>query len=158
MNNIIQQLAGDFAAVFDGKPWYGSNYRQIISDITPEEALHLPANDHSIARLLWHKVKWRKALAERLLGNINYRASDDDPDNWRDPATLDAHSWEEAKKQYEALQEVIVSELRLRNDAFLDGDFLPGKTYRWLAFGVLHHDLYHLGQIAILKNIIRSAS
>ncbi|TAK44683.1 MAG: DinB family protein [Saprospiraceae bacterium] len=156
MNNIIQQLAADFAAVFDGKPWYGSNYRQLISDITPEEALELPANGHSIVRILWHMVKWRKALSERLLGNTSYRTSDGDPDNWRDTATLDAQSWDEAKKQYDALQEVIVSELRLRNDAFLDIEFLPGKTYRWLAFGVLHHDLYHLGQIALLKNIIRA--
>ncbi|MFQ5446617.1 MAG: DinB family protein [Saprospiraceae bacterium] len=158
MNIIIQQLADDFAAVYDGKPWYGPNYRQIISDITPEEALHLPANGHSIARILWHMVKWRKALAERLLGNTTYRASDEDPDNWRAPATLDYKSWEEVKKQFDALQEVIVSELRLRNDAFLDDEFLPGKTYRWLAFGVLHHDLYHLGQIAILKNIQRTTT
>jgi len=80
-----------------------------------------------------------------------------DPDNWRELRELDAASWEEAKKQMEALQSVIVSELRKRNDVFLDDEFLPGKTYRWLTVGVIQHDIYHLGQIAFLKSLLRNS-
>jgi uncharacterized damage-inducible protein DinB len=158
MKTVIQQLADDFTRLYDGNPWYGENFRQVVSDITHEEALALPPNGHSIARILWHIVKWRKALAERLLGNLDYRANVSDADNWRDPASIDGASWEEALKQFNALQSVIVSELRLRNDVFLDEEFLPGKTYRWLTVGVIQHDIYHLGQIALLKSLIRKGT
>jgi uncharacterized damage-inducible protein DinB len=151
----IEQLSNSFSEYFNGTPWYGDNYTKIISDITPEEALSVPGNQHSIAVLLWHMVKWRKALAERLLGNLDFRADVGDSDNWRDVSSIDHASWEEAKKQYEALQSVIVSELRKRNDVFLDEEFLPGKTYRWLTVGVIQHDIYHLGQIAFLKSLLR---
>jgi uncharacterized damage-inducible protein DinB len=151
----IEQLATEFTEFYHGKPWYGDNFSTIIQDVTHEEALALPPNGHSIARILWHTVKWRKALAERLLGNLDYRANVDDADNWRDVSSLDGTSWEEAKAQFGALQDVITSELRLRNDVFLDEEFLPGKTYRWLVVGVIQHDIYHLGQIAFIKNLIR---
>lgn len=152
----IEQLHLDFQAFYNGNPWFGENFQQIISDITPDEALSLPGNHHSVARILWHMVKWRKALAERLLGNTDYRADVSDTDNWRDISTLDHGSWEEAKKQFDALQQVIVSELRKRNDVFLNEEFLPGKTYRWLTTGVIQHDIYHLGQIAFLKSLLRT--
>lgn len=152
----IEQLTTEFTDFYNGNPWYGDNFLKIISDITPEEALYLPANSHSIARILWHIVKWRKSLAERLLGNLDFRADVTDSDNWRDVSTLDAAGWEHAKAEFEALQNVIVSELRLRNDVFLDEEFLPGKTFRWLTVGVIQHDIYHLGQIAFLKSLIRS--
>lgn len=151
----IEQLSNEFKDFFNGDPWFGDNYTKIISDITPEEALSLPGNQHSIARILWHMVKWRKALAERLLGNSGFRADIIDSDNWREVSTIDAAGWDEAKKQFEALQSVIVSELRKRNDVFLDEEFLPGKTYRWLTVGVIQHDIYHLGQIAFLKSLLR---
>ncbi len=153
----IEQLSGSFQDFFNGDPWFGDNYTKIISDITPDEALSLPGNQHSIARILWHMVKWRKALAERLLGNLDFRADVADEDNWRDVSSLSHSSWDAAKKEFESLQRVIVSELRKRNDVFLDKEFLPGKTFRWLSMGVIQHDIYHLGQIAFLKSLLRKS-
>ena len=153
----IEQLTAEFTDLYNGNPWFGDNFQTVITDITHDEALALPPNGHSIARLLWHMVKWRKALAKRLLGNTGFRADVGDPDNWRDVNSLNGASWEEAKRQFEPLQHVITSELSLRNDVFLDEEFLPGKTYRWLTTGVIQHDIYHLGQIALLKSLIRKS-
>lgn len=151
----IEHLVKDFTELYDGEPWFGDSYQTVIGGITAQEALVEPPNRHSIARLLWHIVKWRKALAERLLGDTDYQADVTDADNWRYEDDLTAQDWEEAKAQFQALQAVIVSELRLRNEAFLDSEFLPGKTYRHLAFGVIQQDIYHLGQIALLKSLGR---
>jgi uncharacterized damage-inducible protein DinB len=155
MNILVQQFIYEFTDFFDGDPWFGDNYQTIIKDISDAEALHVPANGHSIARLLWHMVKWRRALAERLIGNLDYRAAVSDADNWRDLESIDANSWKEAKKQFDALQSLIVSELRLRNDAFLEDEFLPGHPYKPLVAGVVQHDIYHLGQIAFYKSVLR---
>ncbi len=154
----IEQLIQECKDFYDGSPWYGKNFKEIIGDITPSEALAVPGNGHSIARLLCHIIKWRKSLTIRLQGNAKFRARDSDPDNWVPLNTLDAGVWENAKKEFDELQQVLVAELEARDDAFLDAEFLPGKTYRWLATGVVQHDIYHLGQISLLKQLLRAAN
>ena len=156
----LEQLIKEYSDFYDGIPWYGRNFKEIVDDITPQEALAVPGNGHSIARLLCHMIKWRKSLIIRLLGNTEFRASDEDPDNWPPLNTLNEEVWENAKKEFGELQDVLISELKKREDGFLDELFVPGKdrfTYRYLYIGVIQHDIYHLGQISILKQLLRAA-
>lgn len=155
----LDQIIKEFTDFYDGQPWYGSSFKQIIDDITPGEALAVPGNGHSIARLLCHMNKWRRALSIRLRGKTDFRASENDPDNWPPINTLDEETWEKAKHEFGQLQEIIVSELKMRKDDFLDTTFIPGNEkliYRYLVTGVIQHDIYHLGQISILKQLLRA--
>ncbi len=152
----IEQLVLDFKAFYNDNPWFGDSYLSVISDITPTEALATPPNQHSIAVLLWHMVKWRKALTIRLQGNLEFRAKETDADNWPDAATQTNETWEAAKAAFAAQQEILVAELSKRDESFLDTDFLPGKKFRQLATGVLQHDIYHLGQVAMVKSLVRN--
>lgn len=156
MDPLIQNSVSHFEAFYNGSPWYGSNYITIMGSITEEEANWWPANGHSIHRLLLHMIKWRKALTERLLGNLYFRASDADADNWPDAEAMKQSSWEETKKEFARQQELLVSNLKTKNDSFLEEDFLPGKKFGWLVQGVIDHDIYHLGQIAFLRTLIRT--
>lgn len=152
----IEQIVKDINAFYSENPWYGDSFLDVISDLTPVEALVTPPNKHSIAVLLWHMVKWRKALTIRLLGNLDFRAADSDPDNWLDAASQNVETWEAAKSAFAEQQEILVRELSKKDEAFLDTEFLPGKTFRQLVSGVLQHDIYHLGQIAMVKSFIRT--
>ncbi len=154
----LEQLIKEIEDFHSGRPWYGNNFHEIVDDITPQEALAVPGNGQSIARLLFHMIKWRKALTERLIGTPDFRANDDDPDNWVPLNSLNEESWEAAKKEFDRQQELLVSELKKRDESFLDEEWLPGKpyTYRWLVTGVAQHDIYHLGQISLLRSLLRS--
>ncbi len=153
----IEQFIQESKDFYDGRPWYGSNFTEIVADITPAEALAVPGNGHSIARLLFHMIKWRKSLTIRLQGDKDFRALDSDPDNWVALNTLDEAKWEAAKQEFDELQKILISELEARDEAFLDTEFIQGKTYRYLTTGVIQHDIFHLGQISILKQLLRSA-
>ncbi|MBK9015671.1 MAG: DinB family protein [Saprospiraceae bacterium] len=153
----IEQLVHDFKAFYNDNPWFGDSYLDVISDISPTEALATPPNQHSIAVLLWHMVKWRKSLTERLLGNLDIRADVTDADNWPDASTQNAETWEAAKTAFAEQQTIIVEQLSGKDEAFLDTDFVPSRKFRRLAFGVLHHDIYHLGQVAMVKSLIRNS-
>ena len=157
MNTIIQHHIGRLEAFFDGTPWYGSNYSGIISSIAEEEANWWPPNGHSIHRLLLHMIKWRISLSERLLGNMDFRAGEDDPDNWPEAEEISKKSWEETKQEFVRQQNLIVAALREKDDTFLEEEFLPGKKFGWLVQGVIDHDLYHLGQIAFVRGLIRAS-
>lgn len=155
----LEQLIKEYTEFYDGQPWYGSGFKKIIDDITPSEALAVPGNGHSIARLLCHINKWRRSLSIRLQGDIAFRASDTDPDNWPPINTLTEEVWENAKKEFGKLQEVIVEELKKRDESFLDQPFIPNNDkylYRYLVTGVIQHDIYHLGQISLLKQLLRA--
>lgn len=151
----IELLVKDFKAFYDDNPWYGDSYLDVISDITEAEALTTPPNQHSIAVLLWHMVKWRKALTERLLGNLDFQADVSDTDNWPAASTQTAESWEAAKSAFAEQQKILMEELGKRDEDFLDTDFVKGRPFRRLASGVLQHDIYHLGQIAMVKSLVR---
>lgn len=154
----LQQFIKEITDFQNGIPWYGHNFHEIVDDITPGEALAVPGNGHSIARLVFHMIKWRKALSERLIGTPGFVAKDDDPDNWVPLNTLNAESWEAAKKEHERQFEIIVSELKKRDEPFLNEEWMPGKSYRYLIAGVIQHDIFHLGQISLLRSLLRSAN
>lgn len=152
----IEQLVLDFKTFYDDNPWFGPSYTGVISDITPAEALFTPPNQHSIAVLLWHMVKWRRALTIRLLGNLGFRADDTDDDNWVNASAQTAESWEAAKAAFAEQQKILMEQLPLRDEAFLETEFVPGKKFRWLVSGLLQHDIYHLGQVAMVKGLVRN--
>jgi len=158
MNTLIQHHIGHFEAFFNGSPWYGSNYSRIIDSLTEEEANWWPPYGHSIHGLLLHMIKWRKSLSERLLGNMDFVATDNDPDNWPEAEAIQKMNWEDTKAEFARQQKLIVDALRDKDDAFLEEDFLPGKKFGWLIQGVIDHDIYHLGQIATVRGLIRASA
>lgn len=151
----LEQFIVELKDLHHGDPWYGSSFHDIVDDITPAEALAVPANGQSIVRLLFHMIKWRKALSERLLGTPGYRSSADDADNWVPLDSLDEVKWREAKAEFDRLQRLILVELAKRDEAFLDVEWESGRTYRTLISGIIQHDIYHLGQIALLRSLWR---
>src|SRR5690606_37876837 len=119
----------------------------------------VPGNGHSIARLLCHINKWRRSLSIRLQGDTTFRASNTDPDNWPSINSITEETWENAKQEFEELQQIILEELKKREEGFLDEPFIPGSEkylYRYLVIGVIQHDIYHLGQISLLKQLLRA--
>lgn len=157
----LEQLIKEYSDFYQGTPWYGRSFTEIVNDITAPEALAVAGNGQSIAQLLCHLIKWRKSLTIRLLGNTDFRASDQDPDNWPAQNTLNAEVWEQAKTEFGELQATIIAELKKREESFLDELFVPGNeryTYRYLIIGVIQHDIYHLGQISLMKQLLRAAN
>ncbi len=152
----IEQLVLDFKSFYNDNPWFGNSYLEVISDILLAEALATPPNQHSIAVLLWHMVKWCRALTERLLGNLDFRADVTDADNWPEANVQNDETWQAAKTAFAEQQTILIEQLSARDEAFLDTDFVPGRTFRRLAGGVLQHDIYHLGQIAMVKSLVRN--
>lgn len=155
----LDQLILSFNNFYNGNPWYGKNFQEIIEDISSSEALAVAGNGQSIAKILLHMNKWRRALSIRLEGNIAFQANEDDLDNWVPNATITAEVWQSAKDEFHVLQRVIIEELGKRKDEWLDQIYIENKplyTFRYLTTGVLEHDIYHLGQISLMKQLLRS--
>ena len=114
---------------------------------------------NSIAELISHLTTWRYETILKIKtgkGSI----TDNDPSNWKTIQLLKKQGKEEILlKHNESLLELIKL-LKKENDIFLgklyyDTDFENNYPYSFLIQGMLHHDIYHLGQIRLSIKCLR---
>lgn len=156
INHIIQQLL----AVQNGTLWMGDSFDKKISSLTEEQAFIRPLpNLHSPAELIAHLTAWRKDALLKIRQGTG-RLMDQDPNNWPSNEKLKKIGWSEIVQEYQDSLAELVGLLRDKQDAFLknqyeDQDFKGSYHYSFLINGLLHHDLYHLGQLGIVIKLIK---
>jgi uncharacterized damage-inducible protein DinB len=147
--NRIHQL---LISTFNGDPWHGSAVMYILSGITAQQAIAQPfANNHHIWGLALHMVAWRKFTLEKLRGNAAYSISTPEQD-WPAVAQTDEQAWQQTLQDLRQSQQALLETIQRLDDEWLD-KVVPGKSYTFyvLLHGIIQHDLYHSGQIALLK-------
>lgn len=124
--------------------------------MTEQEAFEQPAAGiHSIAELIAHVIYWRTPLIKALQGKKDYKGSVEHPDNWRSPEQLKAKGWKELLKEFDESQHTMLSLLRNAKPEFFTSEYAPGRTWSFVVEGIVQHDIYHLGQIALVKKMLR---
>jgi len=142
---------------FDHRAWHGTALAGAIRGLSHRDALWRPgAGRHNIWEIVLHTAYWKYIVRRRLTrdrGLMFPRAGS----NWpRLPAPADAAAWKRdvalLREQHRLLRAVIArlppSRLRAR-----------GWRSRWSnaehIYGIASHDLYHAGQIQLLKRLRR---
>jgi uncharacterized damage-inducible protein DinB len=142
-----------------GEPWHGPSLSNILEGLTAEQASRQPSPDaHSIWEILLHMTGWKREVARRAKGN---RAADPAGGDWPAIGEVSEARWRSAREDHLEAQREIVELVRTLSEAQLDtpvkGDteayIGAGITVRATFYGILQHDVYHSGQIAILKKI-----
>lgn len=132
---------------FDKQPWYGSSIMTILGGIKPEIVSQKVNDTHSIIELVLHMVSWRIFVIKRLNGDHDFQVTDEF--NFPKPET-----WEEAVNKLQLSQQELIKAVKKFPEERL-GEICPSKehkyTYYTLLHGIAQHDVYHLGQIALLK-------
>jgi uncharacterized damage-inducible protein DinB len=151
----IRLLAEVVEHAFRGRGWHGTTLTGALRGVSPTEALWRPgAKRHNIWELVLHAAYWKYAVRRRLVGS-GIGGFPRSPSNWPAiPTRPDAAQWRAdvrlLGRTHNALLEAVegfpVRRLRAR---------APGRkwTYRELIHGVAAHDLYHTGQIQLIKRL-----
>jgi hypothetical protein len=142
---------------YDRKGWHGTTLRGALRGLTPTEALWRPARGrHNVWELTLHAAYWKYAVRRRLAGAA-VGSFDRKPSNWPaipDPADL--KSWKRDVAILDAehckLREVVS---RLSPEALELRSPRGAWTYAEEIHGVAAHDLYHTGQIQLIKRLMR---
>lgn len=142
---------------FDHQGWHGTTLRGSLRGITPEEALWRPApGRHNIWELALHTAYWKYAVRRRLSGEA-LGSFDRKPSNWPDtPPGADLKSWKQdvalLEGEHRRLRNVVVG----MTAAQLERRSPKGVwTNAEEIHGVAAHDLYHTGQIQLIKRLMR---
>ncbi|MGE0041383.1 MAG: DinB family protein [Vicinamibacterales bacterium] len=151
----IAELVDLLDEAFDRRSWHGTNLRGSLRGLAPEVAAWRPgANRHNIWELVVHAAYWKYAVRRRLTGEKRGSFPLEGSNFWVRPEADDAA----ALKRDVAL---LASEHRQLRAAVLAlpaarlGRRAPGSpfTYAALVRGAAAHDLYHAGQIQLLKRM-----
>ncbi len=138
---------------WDGPMWYGSNLQETLKDITTEVAFNKPAGfSHNIYEYVRHLSCWRNFVLQYLKGNNSYAVDINSEADWATNYEATADSWKAALSELETLQNELVNAFETFTDVQLE-ETVPGKKFNWytMLHGLIHHDIYHSGQIVILK-------
>jgi uncharacterized damage-inducible protein DinB len=150
----LERLKDQFHKLFSGPAWHGASLIEIIDGVTLAEAQARPVpNAHTIGELLRHLLAWRTLVIHRLRGDDAYKVTDS-LDWTAGPAS--ETEWMADLENLRATQREILLLLGRFNPRLLD-EPAPGSDVSWhtLFHGLLQHDLYHLGQIGLLKKALR---
>ena len=138
--------------------WHGTNLRGSIRGVTAAKAARRPRpGRHNIWEEVVHAAYWKYVVRRRLAGEP--RGSFPlEGSNWferADAATLTA--WRSDIALLEQTHRTLRSAIAELNPRDLDRPPVKGRTTkRALVTGVAAHDLYHAGQIQLLKRLASS--
>jgi DinB superfamily len=152
--NILLSLIDQ---AFDHKSWHGTNLKGSIKSLDAEAAAWRPSSDrHNIWELVVHAAYWKYVVRRRLLGekrgSFPLKGS-----NWF-ARPLDSGSDERTWKSDVALLIQTHGSLRdaIANLKGKDLPYIPADSKvsnLALITGIASHDLYHAGQIQLLKRL-----
>ena len=144
------RIADQLRRAFEGSAWHGPALLELLDDVDAVTAAAKPLpRVHSIWELVLHIAAWDGAVHRRLGGaKARLSASQNFPPVTNPTEAAWREAIEHAKRTHDALVKTVasLSEKRLR-------DRVPGKRYDFyhMLHGLAQHELYHAGQIAILK-------
>lgn len=151
---ITEAIATQLLEVFEGNNWTDVDIKNTLKDVKWNEAVAVTnASPNTIASILYHIGFYNWIIQQRLKGDnpeINSANGFDLPEikNERDWQELKSNVMQSAKELAQAVDTYPEEKL-----------FLPiikdGSTVYKSVHGVIEHAHYHLGQIILLKNLLR---
>jgi len=144
------RIADQLFRAFEGDAWHGPALLELLRDVDAATAAARPLPDvHSIWELALHIAAWDGAAMRRLAGEtVQLTGVDNFPIV---PKPTEA-AWRKAVAQVKRTHDTLIKTVAALPESRLH-ERVPGKKYDFyhLLHGVAQHELYHAGQIAILK-------
>ena len=155
MKNEAERIADQLKRAFDGEAWHGPSLKEALNGMTVEQAVAHPiAGAHSIWELVSHIGGWEGVVARRLNGEAV--SEPDDGDFPEAPAIANPKAWDALlRKVYQAHERLVAQTAALTQaDLRRRVDDKPYPAW-FMAHGAVAHALYHVGQIVLLKRLVK---
>jgi len=138
---------------FDKKSWHGPNLRGSIRGVTPAQAAWRPApGRHNIWELTLHAAYWKYVVRRRITGEKRGSFVLEGSNFFERPAEQTEAAWKHdvgiLVAEHQALRRAVAQ--------LSPGSREAGSTWRstlHLIRGAAAHDLYHAGQIRLLRRL-----
>jgi len=152
----MQLLVENILQVYEGNNWTDVNINDTIKDITYEQAQQkTAASSNTIASLLHHLYYWNGIIMQRLEGE---NPSIPEANGFDVEKLNNENDWDILKeKTHQSFIQLTVAVSKFPEEKLYDTYAEGRSSYFKNLHGIVEHAHYHLGQMVILKNLIRSA-
>jgi uncharacterized damage-inducible protein DinB len=147
------RIADQLRRAFSGDAWHGDSLLEILDGVTAAQASARPVpHAHTIWELVLHIAAWDHAVRRRVGGEV-VELSDDQ--NFPPVRDTSESAWRKAMEHVRRMHDELVQAVSGFPDARLT-EQVPGThgahyNFYYMLHGVVQHELYHAGQIALLK-------
>ena|SRR5713101_5204695 len=151
----VERILDQLKRAYEGNAWHGPSVREALAGITAEQAHARPlSHAHSIWELVRHIAVWEDAGRRRLQGD-RAQIEISSPQDWPPSEDTSETAWEQAKASLDRGHQAFVEAIERLPEARLDEPILEGMSTVYVTLhGVIQHDLYHAGQISMLKKAL----
>ncbi|MGH9360312.1 MAG: DinB family protein [Thermoanaerobaculia bacterium] len=145
------RLADQLERSYRGGAWHGPSLAESLEGVDAEAAAHRSADGvHTIAEITGHAAFWIDAARRRMAGE-DLTDVPPEVDFPRDGAAS-PEAWRRTLAGLEQAHRGLHAALSALDDEQLDAAVAGSDpTVRGLLLGILQHNAYHAGQIALLK-------
>src|SRR6202158_4545839 len=149
------RIADQLRRSFSGDAWHGDSVFELLDGVTAAHAAARPIeNAHSLWGLALHMAAWDGVVLRRLGGEAVELS---DAENFPPVTDASEAAWRKTLAEVRRGHEKLIAAVGGLPDSRLD-EMVPGKqgahyTFYYMLHGVVQHELYHAGQIALLKKM-----
>jgi uncharacterized damage-inducible protein DinB len=152
--NAIDLLVTQLDEAYDRRSWHGTNLRGSIRRVIAAHAAWRPARGrHNIQEIVVHCAYWKYAVRRRFTGEpracFPLRGS-----NWFPRPRVDEKAWRDDIGLLDDAHRrlcLVIADLSVRQLERTPGG--SSVSNRAMLSGIIAHDLYHAGQIQLLKRL-----
>jgi len=150
MPSEVERIQDQLRRAFAGDAWHGPSLLELLADVdNARAAAHPIAGAHSIWELVLHIAAWDKAVATRLGFSRGYVSNEE---NFPDVVDTSEAAWQKAIETLKENHRELLDAMSKVDEGRFDEPVYEGMSSVYVHLhGAVQHDLYHAGQIALLK-------
>ena len=150
----IERLVDQLRRSAEGDAWHGPSVREALDGIPVEDACAHPIpGAHSIRELVLHMAAGIQLVLRRLDGDGRQLSPEED---WPAPSGPTEGAWQAEVASFLALNRRVREAVATFPATHLDDPLVPDPPYSAFTqfIGLTQHDLYHAGQIMLLRRAL----
>lgn len=148
----MELIADQISRAFRGESWHGPSVLEVLAGVSAVGAAAHPIPDaHSIWEIVLHLIGGYNLVLRRVRGE---RAHLSPEEEWPPVADSSAEAWRESQHTLEQLNQQLQSAVRAFPAERLSQELGSEYSAYVQFYGTPQHDLYHAGQIALLKKAL----
>jgi len=147
------RIADQLRRAYAGEAWHGPSLRENLEGVSASAAASRPIEGaHSIWELVLHLTAWIR-LTKEVMDGARYVSLAGDAD-WPPVGATDEAAWLSTLENLERAEKALEDAVKQFPEDRLS-EQIPGREFKFyvLLHGVVQHNLYHAGQIALLRKI-----
>ena len=149
----IERISDQLERAFRGEAWHGPSILEILTNINHTSAHTLPMRGvHTIHEIVLHMIFWMDMVIRVRNGETIPDTAPPEQD-WPEVEDFTEEAWSETLDRLHTTHEQLISKVAELSDDDLE-KLVPGRDFTWyiLLHGIVQHNLYHAGQLAIIKS------